>query len=129
MSCLLTIFVIVFVLFLLGSLFGSSPPPVEMGSNGYTKDWGSVASKTKKKKSWVCQECKVDCSGERNLVHVHHKNRDRKDNSEGNLMVLCIQCHGKQPGKGHSRLMATAQKDGRWDRISKLRKEQNGSWW
>jgi 5-methylcytosine-specific restriction endonuclease McrA len=128
-TCLAVLAVLLGVIGLLGMIFGESSSPVELRSDGYTKDWSNVSTKKKKSKSWICQECKVNCSGERNLVHTHHRNGDRKDNSEGNLVVLCIQCHGEKPGAGHKRLKTRAQNDGRWARVSKLRKEQNGSWW
>lgn len=40
---------------------------------------------------------KKECSfcGSVKRVHVHHKNKNRKDNSQGNLMYLCLSCHTK----------------------------------
>lgn len=35
-----------------------------------------------------------DCGGTRNVV-VHHKDRNRKNNEESNLIYLCRSCHAK----------------------------------
>lgn len=49
----------------------------------------------------VCQEC----GSKENLV-VHHKDRDRSNNSRENFMLLCRECHLKvHRGKSEDRLL------------------------
>jgi hypothetical protein len=37
----------------------------------------------------------------KDLLHVHHINGVKSDNSEMNLRVLCQYCHGEQPNHEH----------------------------
>ena len=39
-----------------------------------------------------CQECGKSTINMKKL-HLHHKNRNRKDNREENLVLLCCKCH------------------------------------
>ena len=40
-------------------------------------------------------------SDNKKLLHVHHINGNKSDNSRDNLRVLCADCHKKQPHHGH----------------------------
>ena len=53
-----------------------------------------LKSKVKKRDNYTCQEC----GGKENL-HIHHKNRNKKDNNIDNLICLCNKCHGKKHKK------------------------------
>lgn len=46
------------------------------------------------KRKPICERC-----GSTDNIHVHHKNRDRDDNSDENLEILCQSCHMKEHGK------------------------------
>lgn len=65
--------------------------------NDYTQDWDNISATYRKKQRYICQNCGVDLSSERRLLHVHHKNRDKGDNREKNLIALCASCHKMQP--------------------------------
>lgn len=45
----------------------------------------------------VCEACGYN--GPRWQFQVHHRDRDRKNNSSGNLVVLCIPCHRQEHGR------------------------------
>lgn len=49
-------------------------------------------------KQSCCEICGTRESGRR--IHVHHRDRDRSNNSEANLQVLCRDCHYRTH-KGH----------------------------
>jgi hypothetical protein len=51
---------------------------------------------------------------------VHHKNGEKSDNSRDNLVVLCSDCHRKEPYHGHLYL-----KHADVQLINRLRKEQS----
>ena len=100
------------------------PPPKPKPQSGYTSDWGGVSARYKKAQGWRCEHCGVYCGGpgDQPLLHVHHWDRNPQNNSSKNLVALCIQCHSRQPGAGHKRIGSAARKDGRWDRIARLRR-------
>lgn len=64
--------------------------------SGYTTDWDDISKKCKEKCAYICQECRIDLKLHQHLLQTHHKNRTTNDNSQSNLMVLCIECHSNQ---------------------------------
>jgi hypothetical protein len=122
MSCVFLV-----VVSLLAALLGIPEPPKpepKYRADGYLKNWPKFAKRKKKAKGWICQECGVDCSSEPKLVHLHHVNGDKKDNTDQNLAVLCIHCHAVKPGRGHQDMKWAAKSDGRWASVAKLKKAQ-----
>lgn len=73
----------------------TAPPP------GYTADWSKISEKFRKQKKWTCEQCRVDLSAHRQLLHCHHINGVAHDNRHNNIAVLCIECHANQPGHSH----------------------------
>jgi hypothetical protein len=69
--------------------------------NRYPVDWEDIAREHKSRVHWRCQECPVDLSEHRHLLHVHHINGVRTDNRASNLRVLCVECHSQQPQHQH----------------------------
>ncbi len=65
---------------------------------GYTADWQKVSSRRREAAKWTCCDCGVRCeSGQlRSLLDVHHVNRNKQDNTDINLLVLCRLCHREQ---------------------------------
>ncbi|BCO31187.1 HNH endonuclease [Thiohalobacter sp. COW1] len=68
--------------------------------DSYTKDWAQVAAHYKSEKNFICESCGVDLGGHKKLLHVHHKNGLKGDNSRPNLQALCSCCHREQPLHG-----------------------------
>jgi hypothetical protein len=67
----------------------------------YTKDWGSISKKLRERYKYQCQQCGLDLSQHKRLLHVHHINGVKSDNSSSNLTPLCCDCHRKQPNHQH----------------------------
>lgn len=72
----------------------------EAGPNRYPENWDAISRAYREKVAWRCESCRVDLSDDRNLLHVHHRNGNRDDNRDSNLIVLCKDCHSKQPHHG-----------------------------
>jgi hypothetical protein len=79
--------------------------PKQLGASaskrGYTSDWKEISARERQKKNYSCEECSVNLSSHKNLVHVHHINGVRSDNQVSNLRVLCAPCHKQQPYHSH----------------------------
>ena len=89
---------------------------------GYTRDWATVSRNQKEMNLWTCQECGVYLGKDRNLLHVHHRDRNPQNNSPYNLETLCVICHSERPGAGHRRLAGAISNDGRRWRVEQLRR-------
>ena len=85
----------------------------------YTANWPEISRRYKERKNFTCENCRVNLSGDRRLLHVHHINGVKTNNSPANLKALCIECHRQQPDHRH---ITIRDEDAR--RIAKLRREQ-----
>ena len=85
----------------------------------YTADWGEVARRYKETKNFTCESCHLDLRNALSLLHVHHINGVKTNNSPANLKALCIQCHSQQPDHKHITVS-----DENSQRIAELRWEQ-----
>jgi hypothetical protein len=65
---------------------------------GYTADWQEVSRRRREAAKWTCCDCGVRCESAqlRSLLDVHHANRNKQDNTDINLLVLCRLCHREQ---------------------------------
>lgn len=87
---------------------------------GYTDDWDSIATKIKVAAGYQCSNCRVKVSPHNRLLHAHHKNGVKSDNSFSNIIALCADCHRKEPHHDH---MFVRHSDSVL--INQLRHEQN----
>lgn len=51
-------------------------------------NWGSIKRKLLQSKGNSCEIC-----NRQEHIQIHHKDKDRSNNDEQNLQVLCIHCH------------------------------------
>lgn len=70
---------------------------VNPGNRNYTSDWRNISSQVRHHANWCCSDCGVDLKDRRDLLHVHHRNGDKIDNTSSNLQPLCAACHRDQP--------------------------------
>lgn len=102
------------------SVFKTLPKQlISQASRGYSDDWKEVSATCRQAANYTCQNCSVDLSSNRSLVHAHHKNGQKSDNADSNLMALCADCHRKEPFHGH---LFVKHKD--VQSINRLRREQ-----
>lgn len=64
--------------------------------NVYRHDWDEISKRIKKQKNYTCEDCGVYAplwSGI--ILHTHHKDHNKWNNSPENLAVLCDDCHSE----------------------------------
>lgn len=83
------------------TLFRTLPSTIRQKQGGYSSDWPEVSKTLREKRNWRCESCKLDLSGNRQLLDAHHANGNKADNDDSNLKALCRDCHRKQPMHGH----------------------------
>lgn len=86
---------------------------------GYTDNWSDVSTRQKVKCSYTCQGCQLYLEQHKKLLHTHHVNGVKNDNSDNNLICLCADCHRKEPFHGHMYI-----KHSDMQLINRLRDEQ-----
>ncbi len=71
--------------------------------NTYTESWPAISEEMKKRAKYICTLCWKDLSRPqcKKFLHTHHINADKKNNTSGNLQVLCIKCHSKEHNHEH----------------------------
>lgn len=86
--------------------FTNLPASTAMTSpvNNYPPNWDKISLELREQARWKCMnpECGLHLSGpNKKFLEAHHKNGDRSDNSDRNLIALCIECHSNQPMHHH----------------------------
>ena len=95
-----------------------------LGTEEYAPSHQELADRYKKECNYTCQLCKVHVEQfeDRKYLHMHHIDRNKKNNKRENLMILCVICHSEQPRHRHM------VKDSEWEpgfpKIVELRKKQ-----
>lgn len=64
------------------------PPP-----DKYPENWQEIRNQLIKKRGKICEECKLNITQAGKILHIHHINSQKHDNSDRNLKILCHPCH------------------------------------
>lgn len=109
------------------SFFKFMPSGTANSNVGYSDDWDDISKRIREKFNYQCQQCGLNLQQNKRLLHVHHINGVKSDNSRANLTPLCCDCHRKQPFHQHMFI-----KHEETQKISQLRSSQglntNKSW-
>lgn len=89
-----------------GSTTVSTPPHTDKSAplNCYTDEWDKISNDYRSGLNWRCEECRLDLSSNKGLLHVHHIDGVKGNNKISNFKALCFACHAEQPGRGHESL-------------------------
>jgi len=88
------------------TLFATYPKAIADKRGGYTDGWDELSLTYRSQKGFVCEACDVNLSSKKQLLHTHHVNGVKRDDSNENLRALCIDCHRKEPSHGHMQVSA-----------------------
>jgi RNase P subunit RPR2 len=91
-------------------------------SSTYTNDWKDISQKYRESRKFICEKCDTLFVDNKELLHTHHINGVKDDNSNNNLKAVCIDCHRKEPN--HTHVMLNHEN---LSKIYKLRRIQNKS--
>lgn len=83
------------------SVFKFMPSGFKVNQYAYTKDWAQISEQKRQSTGYICEQCAVNLKEHKYLLHVHHVNGVKGDNSASNLRALCADCHRKQPAHDH----------------------------
>lgn len=88
------------------TLFRYTPDQLKPIEAGYSDDWKSVSAQYRSQHNYCCEQCSVNLSDYKHLLHCHHKNGVKRDNSQNNLEALCKDCHRRQERHEHLNISA-----------------------
>lgn len=89
----------------------------------YAPNHDDIAREYKKAAKYKCGLCSVDCSNDKDLLHLHHVDGNGQNNKHYNLKVLCVECHANS--YRHAHMKKTSDFTDKVRRIRALRRAQN----
>jgi hypothetical protein len=92
------------------TLFYSKPERTEyhLVTANYVRNWRILSQNYRQARGWCCEDCGVNLSKHRQLLHTHHIDGNLGNNRHDNFKALCVLCHEKQPF--HAHMSATSTK-------------------
>ena len=85
-------------------MFYKKPIYTEKNSplNKYDDNFSKISKEYRDSKNWICESCNINLQENKKLLHTHHIDFIKSNNSPFNLQALCIYCHAKK--SNHSQL-------------------------
>ena len=77
-------------------------------NDDYVVNWRSISDRKRALCNYCCEVCGVELRDNLWLLHVHHLDRDKTNNDDNNLQVLCAICHSVPDDHQHLRDRITA---------------------
>ncbi len=57
------------------------------------KSYQAIKTRLLENRAGTCERCSYN---KKEILQVHHKNRNRKDNTDSNLELICPNCHSEE---------------------------------
>jgi 5-methylcytosine-specific restriction endonuclease McrA len=73
----------------------------EPSTDYYAQDWEAISNSLRAEMDWCCERCGINLGNRHDLLHVHHRDRNKLNNERWNLLVVCARCHSGFPSHGH----------------------------
>ena len=77
---------------------------------GYVRGWRRISREIRAAHNFTCHNCRARLSKDQRCLDVHHKNSDKRDNRDDNLVCLCKLCHAKEHAHYRDRVSANDQR-------------------
>lgn len=80
----------------------------------YPDNWNEIASRIKRRAGWQCEKCGIAHNKyiRGHVLTVHHKDCNPANNSDGNLIALCAECHLREHARIRARIEKKKKNDG-----------------
>lgn len=101
------------------TLFRYLPTSFVERKGGYAENWADLSATYRASKGFACEQCRLDLSNHKYLLHTHHVDGNKRNNQIANLKALCADCHRKQPLHDYMSIKASDMA-----KLQALRKEQ-----
>jgi hypothetical protein len=75
----------------------AAAPPDPYGGDS----WAALSARLRAAAGYCCRVCEADFAEHPALLHVHHRDRNKRNDAPDNLVVVCILCHAEAPGHAH----------------------------
>lgn len=78
---------------------------------GYPPQWRLIATRIKQRAGYKCQHCERPHAPPGVILTVHHRDGNKENNNDSNLIALCRRCHLREQAKLQPYIRRKEQED------------------
>ena len=89
--------------------FGELPryEPETMPINQYSENQHLLSQLLRENSDYICEECGLDFTEAPHLLHLHHIDGAKNNNTRNNLKIICAECHANSPMHTHMKSLSS----------------------